>query len=111
MARRRWEFDDELWDILIERDREAPWQSRVEAATALAMRLRRDRDSEVIALLRAAVDDSDASVEHRLVAAEAFAQSGTHEREAAGRALRSVLYDSSADGASSTTTTSSLMDS
>ncbi|GAA3359659.1 hypothetical protein GCM10020366_36560 [Saccharopolyspora gregorii] len=82
------------------RDRRAPWRSRVEAATALAVRLRSDCDGDAIAMLRAAVDGSDASVEHRLVAAEALAQSSSHEQETAERGLRSVLHDPATDGAS-----------
>jgi hypothetical protein len=79
-------------------DRLAPFESRAEAATALVVRLRDAHTGEAFALLRSAVDDQSASVQHRLIAAEALAHSGSDEREAAERGLCSVLRDPFASG-------------
>ncbi|MFS8103138.1 NACHT domain-containing protein [Lentzea alba] len=87
------------WLIGLLQDESAPWESRAEAATALAVRLREDRTGEPIRFLRAAVDDLSAPADHRLAAAEALADTGTAEREAAERGLRSVLSDPFATGA------------
>lgn len=80
-------------------DEEAPWESRAEAATALAVRLRDPRAGEAIAFLRAGVENQSAPSKHRLIAAEALADSATAERDAAERGLRSVLDDPLASGA------------
>ncbi|NKE56688.1 hypothetical protein FXN61_07520 [Lentzea sp. PSKA42] len=88
---------DWLLDLL--RDDEAPWESRAEAATALALRLRDPRADEAIVFLRAGVENTAAPAEHRLIAAEALADSGSSERDAAERGLRSVLDDPLAFGA------------
>ncbi|KJK46518.1 hypothetical protein UK23_23235 [Lentzea aerocolonigenes] len=79
-------------------DEEAPWESRAEAATALAVRLRDRRANEAIAFLRAGVENASAPAEHRLIAAEALADSGSTARDAAERGLRSVLGDPYATG-------------
>ncbi|GAA2786423.1 HEAT repeat domain-containing protein [Saccharopolyspora taberi] len=88
------------WLTDLMHDENAPWQSRTEAAAALAVRLRCDHNGDALTLLRAAVDDPGAGVEHRLAAAETLAQCGNDEREAAERGLRSVLCDPAASGAS-----------
>jgi uncharacterized protein (UPF0147 family) len=76
-----------LWDDA------APWASRIEAATALAARLRRELSADGIVLLRQVVDDEAIPVEHRLAAAEALADCGVDQREVSERGLRSVLAD------------------
>ncbi|MCR3752258.1 NACHT domain-containing protein [Lentzea californiensis] len=86
------------WLVELTQDELAPFESRAEAATALAVRLRDTYASEAIALLRSAVDNESAPVQHRLIAAEALAHSGSNEREAGERGLRSVLRDSFASG-------------
>ncbi len=80
-------------------DEEAPWESRAEAATALAVRLRDPRAGEAIAFLLTGVENQSAPSKHRLIAAEALADSATAERDAAERGLRSVLDDPLASGA------------
>lgn len=77
----------------------APWESRAEAAVALAVRLRCEHTDAATALLRAVVDNRRASVKDRLLAAEALAHSGSAEREAGERGLRLVLADRNASGA------------
>lgn len=77
----------------------APWDSRAEAAVALAVRLRGAHTDDAVEFLRAGLDDRSLHVEDRLTAAEALAHSGSGEREVAERGLRSVLYDPHADGA------------
>lgn len=83
-----------LGDLM--RDGGAPWESRVEAATALSTRLRGAQSSDAIAQLRQVVDDVAVPVVHRLAAAEALSECGVDEREASERGLRSVLSDPSA---------------
>ncbi|WP_177320208.1 NACHT domain-containing protein [Lentzea waywayandensis] len=87
------------WLAQLMGDPVAPWESRLEAAVALGVRLRCAYTDAAIALLRAAVDDMSAGVDGRLVAAEALAHSGSREREVAERGLRSVLEDEDASGA------------
>jgi cellulose synthase operon protein C len=84
------------WLAGLMRDEDAPWQSHVEAAAALATRLHAPESPEALARLRAAVDDTTAPVRHRLAAAEALSECGKSEQEAAERGLRSVLADPSA---------------
>jgi len=79
------------WLADLMRGKQAPWQSRVEAATALATRLRGAYLADAVAELHATVDDAATTVEHRLAAAEALAECGSADREAADRGLRSVL--------------------
>jgi hypothetical protein len=86
------------WLTALMRDEDAPWPSRIEAATALSTRLRGPDTPEAVALLRDVVDGTSASVKDRLAAAEALVDCGTDEREAAERGLRSVLADPSATG-------------
>lgn len=85
------------WLADLMRDEAAPWQSRVEAATALATRLRRTHADEATAVLRAVVDDAAVPVADRLTAAEGLAQCGAREREAAERGLRALLADPSTE--------------
>ncbi|HEX8870907.1 MAG TPA: hypothetical protein VF821_34905, partial [Lentzea sp.] len=77
----------------------APWNSRAEAAIALAVRLRCSHTEAAVGFLRAALDDRSASVDERLTAAEALAHSGSSEADAAERGLRSVVDDPCASGA------------
>ncbi|MBB5803579.1 uncharacterized protein (UPF0147 family) [Saccharothrix ecbatanensis] len=79
-------------------DAEAPWSSRVEAATALATRLRGPGSESALVLLRSVVDDGTVPVVHRLSAAEALSECGCDEREVSERGLRAVLDDPIADG-------------
>ncbi|WNV88353.1 NACHT domain-containing protein [Umezawaea sp. Da 62-37] len=81
------------WLAGLMRDGEAPWQSRVEAATALATRLRGPHSADAVTRLRETVDDVTATVEHRLAAAEGLSECGSCERETAERGLRAVLED------------------
>lgn len=85
------------WLVEIMRDSESPWQSRVEAATALATRLRGDASAEAIVHLRQVVDDESIAITHRLSAAEALSDCDG-EREIAERGLRAVLADPDATG-------------
>ncbi|MBW4720469.1 NACHT domain-containing protein [Saccharothrix obliqua] len=81
------------WLVRLMRDGTAPWPSRTAAAAALAVRLRDGHLAEAVGFLRALVDDAHAAVEVRLAAAEALADTGAAERDAAARGLRSVLDD------------------
>ncbi|GLZ28406.1 hypothetical protein Lesp02_05960 [Lentzea sp. NBRC 105346] len=87
------------WLVALMRNESAPWRSRAEAATALAIRLRVEHSAEALELLREIVDDPAISVEHRLTAAEALSHSGSAERETAERGLRAVLADELASAA------------
>ncbi|MCX2950164.1 NACHT domain-containing protein [Lentzea sp. NEAU-D7] len=88
------------WLVGLMRDVCMPWRSRLEAATALAIRLRdANHGGEALQLLRSVVDEQTVFVDHRLAAAEALAQSSTDERETAERGLRAVLTSRSANGA------------
>lgn len=84
------------WLAELMRDEDAPWRSRVEAATALATRLRTADAPDAIAQLRLVIDDMTTPVTHRLAAAEALSECGGGERHASERGLRSVLADPSA---------------
>ncbi|WP_143073644.1 hypothetical protein [Actinokineospora terrae] len=81
------------WLAELMRDARAPWQSRVEAAAALASRLRGKHAPEALTRLRADVDDTSVPVLHRLAAAEALSQCGSAEWAASERGLRTVLAD------------------
>ncbi|MDX8032572.1 NACHT domain-containing protein [Lentzea sp. BCCO 10_0856] len=78
----------------------APWGSRAEAATALAVRVRGQHTADAVRLLNHLADEPRASVPDRLMAAEALAQCGIGEREAAERGLRAVLTDPNASASS-----------
>ncbi|KOV81747.1 NACHT domain-containing NTPase [Nocardia sp. NRRL S-836] len=86
------------WLAELVQDDMAPFESRAEAATALVVRLRDGHMTEALALLRSAVDDQSAAVQHRLFAAEALAHGEPEQREVAERGLRSVLVDPFASG-------------
>ncbi|MCS7483318.1 NACHT domain-containing protein [Umezawaea endophytica] len=86
------------WLATLMRDEAAPWESRTEAATALAVRIRQAHAREAITFLTAVVDDADKSVAVRLAAAEALSETGSSERDTAERGLRSVLRDPYASG-------------
>ncbi|WP_394620581.1 NACHT domain-containing protein [Lentzea sp. JNUCC 0626] len=79
---------------------DAPTRSRAECAAALAIRVRGPHSAEATRFLRQLVDEPRALVSDRLKAAEALAQCGSHERDAAERGLREVLADPNADGTS-----------
>ncbi|GGM70794.1 hypothetical protein GCM10011609_03070 [Lentzea pudingi] len=79
---------------------QAPWRSRAEAATALAVRVRGPHSPDAFRFLRHVVDDPQVSVSDRLTSAEALAQCGTGEREIAVRGLRAVLSDPNTESAS-----------
>lgn len=84
-----------LGDLM--RDETAPWQSRVEAATALAVRLRGTHTDEATAVLRTVVEDATVPVADRLTAAESLTQCDAGERGTAERGLRALLADPSAE--------------
>ncbi|WP_112261330.1 hypothetical protein [Lentzea terrae] len=88
------------WLIRLMNCADAPWSSRAEAATALAVRVRGPHTPDAVRFLHDLVDEPQASVPDRLMAAEALAQCGTSEREAAERGLRAVLADLDASGPS-----------
>jgi cellulose synthase operon protein C len=77
---------------------EAPWESRVEAAAALATRLRGPESADAVTLLTTVIDDNAVPVRHRLAAAEALSECGVEEQESAARGLRAVLADPDATG-------------
>jgi hypothetical protein len=85
------------WLVGLMRDEAAPWSSRVEAAVALATRLRRRHADEATAVLRTVVADLAVPVTDRLTAAEGLTQCGASEREAAERGLRLLLADPSTE--------------
>src|SRR5262249_20180700 len=66
---------------------EVPWQSRTEAAAALAIRLRGAHSMAGLTYLRAVVDDASRMVGQRLAAAEALSACGTNDRAVAEQSL------------------------
>ena len=84
------------WLAGLMRDEEAPWSSRIEAATALSTRLRGQDSTAAVAMLRSVVDGESAQVKDRLAAAEALSECGPGERQASERGLRAVLAAPSA---------------
>lgn len=74
-------------------DGKAPWRSRVEAAAALATRLRGAYEKPALTRLHAVVSDLKGQTGDRLAAAEALADCGRTEREAAERTLRAIVAD------------------
>ncbi|MFC6089998.1 NACHT domain-containing protein [Saccharothrix lopnurensis] len=82
-----------LWLLGVLRDENAPWASRVEAATALATRLHTGSEPEAVALLCSAVEDPAVGLASRLGAAESLTHCGSPERGTAERGLRAVLAD------------------
>jgi uncharacterized protein (UPF0147 family) len=87
------------WLAGLMRDETAPWRSRVEAAVALATRLRRMHADEATAILRAVIEDAAVPVADRLTAAEGLTQCNADDREAAERGLRLLLADPSTEEA------------
>ncbi|MFD0204846.1 MULTISPECIES: NACHT domain-containing protein [Saccharothrix] len=79
------------WLVDLMGSEDAPWPSRVEAAAALATRLRGPESAEATRLLRRVVDDSAIPVEHRLAAAEALAECGPDGHRASAQGLRAIL--------------------
>ncbi|GGS43229.1 NACHT domain-containing protein [Actinokineospora fastidiosa] len=88
------------WLLALMRDDAAPWRSRVEAAAALATRLRAEA-AEALSLLRSVTTDTTIAVADRLAAAEALSECGGDEQEVAERGLLSVLDDPRATAATS----------
>ncbi|KOX34197.1 hypothetical protein ADK67_04470 [Saccharothrix sp. NRRL B-16348] len=86
------------WLVALMRTANAPADSRTEAASALATRLRGGHETEALGYLTALVDSSSASVSERLAAGEALAECGSGEREASARGLRAVLSNLLASG-------------
>ncbi|MEV1119720.1 hypothetical protein AB0I91_32100 [Actinosynnema sp. NPDC049800] len=86
------------WLVALMRTATAPADSRTEAASALATRLRGGHEAEAIGYLTALVDDPSAAVSERLAAGEALAECGSGEREASARGLRAVLANPLASG-------------
>ncbi|MFF5093434.1 MULTISPECIES: NACHT domain-containing protein [Actinosynnema] len=84
------------WLTGLVHDGAAPWRSRVEAATALAVRLR--VGGAAVEVLCAAVGDEGVAVGDRLAAAEALAEWGGEEARFAEGGLWAVLVDARADG-------------
>lgn len=81
------------WLADLMRDEDAPWQSRVEAATALATRLRGALSPDATAWLRRSLDDTALPVTQRLAVAEALSECDSADKAAAEQGLRSVLAD------------------
>jgi uncharacterized protein (UPF0147 family) len=72
----------------------APWPSRVEAASAMAARLRGTSETaEATAMLRQLVADQAVPVADRVAAAEGLAQCDGADRDAADQALRVLLAE------------------
>jgi cellulose synthase operon protein C len=86
------------WLVDLMRTDNAPWQSRTEAAAALATRLRGQHSREAITYLSGVVDDTAASIAQRLAAAEALADCSSSEHATAERGLRAVLANPRASG-------------
>ncbi|MGW4116432.1 NACHT domain-containing protein [Actinosynnema sp. NPDC004786] len=84
------------WLLDLMRAEDAPWPSRVEAASALATRLRGAEAPDAVRLLRRAVNDPAIPVEHRLTAAEALTECGPEGHRASQEGLRAVLASPSA---------------
>lgn len=84
-----------LFDLM--NDADAPWGTRVEAAAALATRLRGVHTPAAVAVLQEAAVDESVPVRDRLVAAEALSRCGIEQRKAAVRGLAAVLADPSAN--------------
>ncbi|WP_018683569.1 hypothetical protein [Actinokineospora enzanensis] len=83
------------WLITLARNTAAPWSSRVEAAAALATRVRGPERDEATALLRAVVENTTIDLGKRLSAAEALSDCGGPDRDAAKTGLCSILDDPS----------------
>ncbi|WP_433261750.1 NACHT domain-containing protein [Actinosynnema sp. CS-041913] len=86
------------WLTALMRADTAPADSRIEAASALATRLRGDHTREAVVFLTTLVDDPNASVAERCAAAEALADCGPEQRDPAERGLRAVLANPLASG-------------
>ncbi|HVV99035.1 MAG TPA: hypothetical protein VHB77_01775, partial [Planctomycetaceae bacterium] len=90
-----------LYDLL--HDEALPWHSRIEAAAALATRLRRDHSDDALRVLRAGIEATEAPIEARLNAAAALAECDPGSRMLAEKGLRAVLEKSSTSGSNSRT--------
>ncbi|MET8998157.1 hypothetical protein [Amycolatopsis sp. NPDC004169] len=84
------------WLCHLMRDETAPWESRIEAGRALAVRLYGPDRQDGVTMLRSLVADEAISVEFRFEAAKALADCGASERAAAVAGLLSVLTDPTA---------------
>lgn len=87
---------DWLADLMTNTD--APWSSRIEAAMALATRLRGPHRDHAVTVLRTAVADEAVGLPERLAAAEGLTDCGGGERESAEAGLRAILADDNASG-------------
>lgn len=74
-------------------DSRAPWASRVEAAAALATRLRDRHEQAALERLHTAISDLEGQAGHRLIAAEALSECGAGQRALAEQVLRAILAD------------------
>ena len=83
------------WLTDLMRDAAVPWTSRIDAATALASRLRGPSAGEAAAMLRTVTQDESLPISDRLAAAEALADCGPDERDAAEHGLSTLLADPS----------------
>ncbi|MFD9700571.1 NACHT domain-containing protein [Lentzea sp. NPDC059081] len=81
------------WLVGLMNDERAPWSSRVEAAAALATRLRDHHEQSALACLHTTVSNPDTQAGHRLIAAEALSELGESQRNMAEHALRAILAD------------------
>ncbi|EWC58689.1 hypothetical protein UO65_6043 [Actinokineospora spheciospongiae] len=81
------------WLITLAHNTSAPWASRIEAAAALATRLRGAGCKAATSLLRTVVEDASITLSDRLAAAEALSDCGSAERHMVKTALRSILAE------------------
>ncbi|WP_439656371.1 NACHT domain-containing protein [Lentzea sp. HUAS TT2] len=81
------------WLAALMDDPLAPWTSRVEAAAALATRLRGRHEAAALEMLHAAVTDVEGQTGRRLIAAEALSECAEEQRFGAEPALRAILAD------------------
>ncbi|GAA3854609.1 hypothetical protein GCM10022243_20130 [Saccharothrix violaceirubra] len=86
------------WLTALASDAALPWASRIEAAAALAIRIREQGVSDAAEVLSTAAEDRSVSLRDRLSAAEALSQCGPDERAVALRSLRATLTAPGAEG-------------
>ncbi|MFC0433868.1 NACHT domain-containing protein [Kutzneria buriramensis] len=86
------------WLTGVLRDESLPTSARTTSASALAERVRGEHEAEALQFLLKLVENEDADIDERLTAAEALSESGTAERGAAERGLRTILDDPNGTG-------------
>lgn len=86
------------WLIALAHNTSAPWRSRIEAAAALATRLRGAGCEAATSLLRTVIEDASITLSDRLAAAEALSDCGSAERHTVEAALHSILAEESLSG-------------